>query len=106
MRADGNAIPYDEEDPSVREEYEAILAANEAVSRMEPEFICSCKGMRRSISGRAGPFVIRRSNGPHPPTSPRLSYKILVGDASDSPVVAVRGEDGQFSAGVSVLYSW
>lgn len=36
----------------------------------------------------------------------RLSYKILVGDASDSPVVAVRGEDGQFSAGVSVLYSW
>ena len=33
----GNAIPYDEEDPFIREEYEATLEANGAVSRMEPE---------------------------------------------------------------------
>jgi hypothetical protein len=30
MRADGNAIAHGEEDPSIREEYEATLTANEA----------------------------------------------------------------------------
>ncbi len=35
-----------------------------------------------------------------------IFYKKLVGDASDSPVVDVRGDDNQFIAGVSILYSW
>jgi quercetin dioxygenase-like cupin family protein len=37
MRAGGAAIPYDQEDPYIRKEYEAALAANQATSRMEPE---------------------------------------------------------------------
>lgn len=37
IRAGGNAIPYDMEDPFLREEYEATLAENGAKSRMEPE---------------------------------------------------------------------
>jgi len=35
-----------------------------------------------------------------------IFYKKLVGDASDSPVVDVRGDDNQLIAGVSILYSW
>lgn len=35
-----------------------------------------------------------------------FQYKQLLGDASDSPVVDVRGDSGQFFAGVSILYSW
>jgi mannose-6-phosphate isomerase-like protein (cupin superfamily) len=37
MRAGGSAIPYDMEDPYLRQEYEEALKANGAVSRMEPE---------------------------------------------------------------------
>lgn len=37
IRAGGSAIPYDEEDPFIREEYERMLKKNGAVSRMEPE---------------------------------------------------------------------
>ncbi len=36
MRAGGNAIPYDQEDPFIRKEYEEKLASNGAVSRMDP----------------------------------------------------------------------
>jgi outer membrane protein len=35
-----------------------------------------------------------------------IFYKKLVGDASDSPVVDVRGNDSQWIAGLSILYSW
>ncbi len=35
-----------------------------------------------------------------------IFYKKLLGDASDSPVVDVRGDDNQLIAGVSILYSW
>ncbi len=37
LRDGGNAIPYDEEDPGIRQEYEATLAKNQAKSRMEEE---------------------------------------------------------------------
>ena len=37
IRSGGNAIPHDEEDPFIRKEYEATLAANGSVSRMDPE---------------------------------------------------------------------
>ena len=37
MRAGGNAIPYDMEDPYLRQEYEETLKANGAALRMEPE---------------------------------------------------------------------
>ena len=33
----GNAIPYDEEDPFIRKEFEALAAQNGAVSRMDPQ---------------------------------------------------------------------
>ena len=35
-----------------------------------------------------------------------IFYKKLVGDASDSPVVDDRGDDNQYFAGLSVIYSW
>lgn len=35
-----------------------------------------------------------------------IFYKKLVGDASDSPVVDVRGDDTQLLAGLSIIYSW
>jgi hypothetical protein len=37
MRAGGNAIPYDMEDPFIRKEYEATLIGNDTRTRMEPE---------------------------------------------------------------------
>ena len=37
VRAGGSAIAYDEEDPFIRKEFEATLAKNGAVSRMDPE---------------------------------------------------------------------
>ncbi|MCH8916478.1 MAG: cupin domain-containing protein [Alphaproteobacteria bacterium] len=37
IRDGGNAIPYDEEDPNIRAEYEATLAKEGAVPRMEEE---------------------------------------------------------------------
>ncbi len=33
-------------------------------------------------------------------------YKLLVGDAADSPVVDVRGSKTQFLAGIGLIYSW
>ncbi len=33
-------------------------------------------------------------------------YKLLVGDAADSPVVDVRGSKNQFLAGLGLIYSW
>ena len=35
-----------------------------------------------------------------------IFFKKLVGDASDSPVVAVRGDDSSLIAGLSIVYSW
>ncbi len=35
-----------------------------------------------------------------------FDYKLLLGDAADSPVVDQRGDENQISAGVSLLYSW
>jgi outer membrane protein len=35
-----------------------------------------------------------------------VQYKQLFGDASDSPIVDVRGDSAQFFGGLSVLYSW
>jgi outer membrane protein len=35
-----------------------------------------------------------------------LFYKKLLGDASDSPVVDVRGDDSQLIAGLAVMYTW
>lgn len=37
IRDGGSAIPYDEEDPYIRKEFEATLAKNGAKSRMDPE---------------------------------------------------------------------
>ena len=37
IHSGGNAIAHDEEDPFIRQEYEATLAKNGAVSRMDPE---------------------------------------------------------------------
>ncbi len=33
-------------------------------------------------------------------------YKLLLGDAADSPVVDVRGSKNQFLAGLGLIYSW
>jgi outer membrane protein len=35
-----------------------------------------------------------------------FEYKLLLGDAADSPVVDQRGDENQISVGVSLLYSW
>ena len=35
-----------------------------------------------------------------------LSYKKMLGDASDSPVVDDRGSDNQYTVGLAVLYTW
>jgi hypothetical protein len=37
IRDGGSAIPYDEEDPYIRKEFEETLAKNGAKSRMDPE---------------------------------------------------------------------
>ena len=37
LKKGGNAIPYYDEDPYIREEYEAALAAEGTKTRMEPE---------------------------------------------------------------------
>jgi hypothetical protein len=34
----GSAIPYHDEDPAIRQEFEAALACEGLVSRMNPEF--------------------------------------------------------------------
>ena len=33
-------------------------------------------------------------------------YKLLLGDAADSPVVDVQGSKNQFLAGLGLIYSW
>jgi mannose-6-phosphate isomerase-like protein (cupin superfamily) len=38
IRSGGNAIAHDQEDPFIRQEYEAAVAKNGAVSRMDPDF--------------------------------------------------------------------
>lgn len=35
-----------------------------------------------------------------------ISYKLMLEDASDSPVVALRGSDDQFIGGLALLYTW
>jgi hypothetical protein len=37
LKKGGSAIPYHEEDPFIRKEFEATLAKEGAASRMEPE---------------------------------------------------------------------
>ena len=37
IRDGGSAIPYDEEDPYIRKEFEETLRKNGATSRMDPE---------------------------------------------------------------------